>query len=296
MARVEVEITHPDKVLFPADGITKGQLVDYYAEVAPAMLPHVKGRPLMLQRYPRGIEEQGFVQKDFAGSMPDWMSSAEVPKEGGTVVHAMAERREALIWLANQDCITPHVWLSRQGRLNNPDRLVFDLDPSNGDFAVVRETARALAGVLDELGLTSYLQTTGSRGLHVVVPLDGHVDFDAARSFARDVADIVAADDEAHRTVEARKDKRGDRVYLDVMRNAYAQTAVAPYAVRARAGAPVATPLSWDELGARGMRPDRFSIRDIGKRLAEHNDPWADMRRHARSLTDPRQRLEKMRD
>lgn len=214
------------------------------------------------------------------------------------MVHPVAERREALGWLANQNCITLHVWQSRQGRLRCPDRLVFDLDPSDSDFAVVRATARAAAGVLDDLGLACYLQTTGSRKLHVVVPLRGDTDFDTTRQFGRDVAELLVADDPKHRTIAARKDQRGRRVYLDVMRNAYAQTTVAPYSVRARAGAPVATPLEWDELGIlknRSLRADRFTICDIPKRLAGQRDPWADISRHARSLTGPLQRLAKLR-
>jgi bifunctional non-homologous end joining protein LigD len=299
MPRIEVEVTHPDRVLFPdpysQTGITKGELVDYYGEVAETMLPHLKGRALTVQRFPRGIGEQGWVQQDFADSLPDWMGRVEVAKEGGTVVHPVAERPEALRWLANQNCVTLHVWQSRQARLHNPDRLVFDLDPSDGDFAVLRETARTLAGVLEDLGLACYVQTTGSRGLHVVVPLRADTDFDTARQFARDVAEVAVADDPAHRTVEVRKDKRGRRVYLDIMRNAYAQTAVAPYSVRAREGAPVAAPLEWDELDARGLRSDRFTIRNLGKRLAGQRDPWADMHRHARSLTGPAARLAKRR-
>jgi bifunctional non-homologous end joining protein LigD len=295
MPRVEVEVTHADRVLFPADGITKGDLVDYYRDVADAMLPHLKGRPLTVQRFPRGIGEKGFIQQDFADTLPDWMSGVEVEKEGGTLVHPVAQRPEALSWLANQNCITLHIWQSRQGRLHTPDRLVFDLDPSDSDFAVVLATARATAGVLDDLGLASYVQTTGSRGLHVVVPLRGDTDFDAARQFARDVAEVVVADDAKHRTLEARKDNRGDRVYLDVMRNAYAQTAVAPYSVRARAGAPVATPLRWDELDSRGLRADRFTIRDVPKRLTAQGDPWDGMSRHSRTLTGPAQRLAKLR-
>jgi bifunctional non-homologous end joining protein LigD len=269
-------------------------LVDYYAEVADVMVPHLKGRPLTLWRYPRGIAQEGFVQQDFGGAMPDWMGAAEVAKEGGTVVHPVADRRDALVWLANQNCVTPHAWLSRRDRLDEPDLIVIDLDPTTTDFAPVRAAARACADVLDDLGLTSYLKTTGSRGLHVVVPISRGPDYDTVRQFARDVADVVAADDPAHRTVEMRKDKRGNRVYLDVMRNAYAQTAVAPYAVRARRGAPVATPLEWDELGGRGLRPDRFTLRDVPKRIAEQGDPWADMRKHARSLSRPRQRLSKL--
>jgi bifunctional non-homologous end joining protein LigD len=299
MPRIEVEVTHPDRVLFPdpssKKGITKRDLVDYYGEVADTMLPLLRGRALSVQRFPRGIGEQGFVQQDFADSLPDWMSGVEVAKEGGTVVHPLAERREALRWLANQNCITLHIWQSRRDRLHNPDRLVFDLDPSDTDFAVVRAAARATAGVLDDLGLACYVQTTGSRGLHVVAPVRPDTDFDTARQFARDVADVVAADDAKHRTVEVRKDKRGGRVYLDIMRNAYAQTTVAPYSVRARAGAPVATPLEWDELDTRGLRADRFTIRDVPKRLAGQRDPWADMSRHARSLSGPAERLAKRR-
>jgi bifunctional non-homologous end joining protein LigD len=295
MPRIDVEVTHPDRVLFPQNGITKRDLVDYYGEVADTMLPHLKGRPLNVQRFPRGIGEKGFVQQDFADTLPDWMSGVEVAKEGGTLVHPVAEQPEALRWLANQGCITLHVWQSRRNRLHDPDRLVFDLDPSDRNFAVVRATARATAGVLDDLGLACYVQTTGSRGLHVVVPLRADTDFDTARQFARDVAEVVVADDAEHRTLEARKDKRGGRVYLDVMRNAYAQTAVAPYSVRARKGAPVATPLEWDELDARGLKADRFSIRDLPKRLAGQRDPWAGMSRHARSLSGPAERLAKLR-
>jgi bifunctional non-homologous end joining protein LigD len=291
----KVEITHPERVLFPDDGITKRNLVDYYRDVADAMVPHLKDRPLTVWRYPRGIDQQGFVQQDFAGTLPDWMASVDVAKKGGTATHPVADRRDALVWLANQNGITPHAWLSRQDRLDEPDQVVFDLDPSANDFASVRATASALADVLDELGLAPYLKTTGSRGLHVVVPISRGLDFDVVRQFARDVAGVVAADDSAHRTVEQRKDNRGDRIYLDVMRNAYAQTAVAPYAVRARPGAPVATPLEWDELGGPGMRPDRFTVRDVPKRLAEQGDPWADMRKHARSLSRPMQRLAKLR-
>jgi bifunctional non-homologous end joining protein LigD len=297
MPRIKVDITHPDRILFPGNssrkGITKGELVDYYAAVAETMLPHLDGRPLTLQRFPRGIDEPGFIQQDFAEGMPDWMESAEVDKEGGTVVHPLAQRAEALMWLANQNAITLHSWLSRRGRLQTPDRLVFDLDPTGDDFAVVRATAHSVADVLDDIGLARYVKTTGSRGLHVVVPLRGDANFDTVRQFARDVGAVVVADDPAHRTVEARKDKRGGRVYIDVMRIAYAQTAVAPYSVRARRDAPVATPLEWDELDSRGMRPDRFTLRDVPKRLARQPDPWADMNRHARSLTGPAQRLAK---
>ncbi len=297
MARIEVPVTHPDRVLFAADGITKGELVDYYTRVAPAMLPHLRDRPLSVQRFPRGIDAPGFVQQDFADSLPDWMDRAAVPKEdGGTVVHPVAGRPQALRWLANQNCVTLHGWLSRRRALDHPDRLVVDLDPSVDDFGAVCATARAVADLLDDLGLRCYVQTTGSSGLHVVTPLTPGPDFDTVRAFARDVARLVADQDPDHRTVEMRKQNRGDRVYLDIMRNGYAQTAVCPYAVRPRAGAPVATPLDWAELDDPTLRPDRYTIRDIPARLAEVGDPWAGMGRHARSLTRPRRRLAELVD
>ena len=221
-----------------------------------------------------------------------WVGS-KLPRRAAPSCIRRPTNRDALRWLANQNCVIVHSWLSRRDRLHTPDRIIFDLDPSTDDFAVVKATARTVADVLDDLGLVSYLQTTGSRGLHVVTPIKGDADYDTARQFAKSVAEVVADDDPAHRTVEMRKAKRGDRVYLDVMRNAYAQTAVAPYSLRARRDAPVATPLDWDELGRRGLRSDFFTIRDVPKRVAERGDPWSDIARRGRSLTRPTQRLAK---
>lgn len=292
-----VEVTHADRVLFPDDGITKGELVEHYWRVAPVMLPLVRDRPLTVQRYPRGIGAKGFVQQDISGSgPPDWLRTVEVAKEsGGTVVHALATTADALAWLANQDCLTLHAWLSRARRLDEPDLMIIDLDPSDGSFATVRDAALAVRDVLADVGLVPYVQLTGSRGVHVVAPLSGTVDFDTVRGFARDVAELVVADDPARRTIAARKASRGNRVYVDVLRNAYAQTAVAPYAVRARPGGPVATPIEWDELTGRGMRADRYTVRSLPRRLAEHDNPWHDLRRHARSLRTARRRLDRLR-
>ncbi|MBD0323365.1 MAG: ATP-dependent DNA ligase, partial [Aldersonia sp.] len=214
----------------------------------------------------------------------------ELPKEGGTVTHVVCDDEATLAYLAGQACITPHVWLSRADRLQYPDRLVFDLDPSGSDFAAVRATARALQELLDELGLVPFVQTTGSRGLHVVVPLERSADFDEVRDFARAAADRVAAEDPDQRTTEARKAKRRGRIYIDTMRNAYAQTTVAPYSVRARPGAPVATPLEWRELGR--VTASRYTVANLARRMARSTDPWRDMDRHARPLTLARDALD----
>jgi bifunctional non-homologous end joining protein LigD len=284
-------------VLFPGDGsakeYTKGDLVDYYRSAAPYMLPHLRGRPLMLERRPDGVDGPRFMQKNTPDSYPEWITRVEVSKEGGTVCHTVCDDTATLVYLADQAAITLHRWLSRADRVDHPDRLVFDLDPSGDDFAAVREAARLLGGLLDELELPSALMTTGSRGLHVIVPLDGRHDFDEARAFARDVADTLAAAHPDRLTTAARKKERGDRLYLDVARNAYAQTAVAPLTVRPRPGAPVATPIRWDQLDDPDLNARRWTIADAVEQA--RTDPWAGLLKRGRALGPARRRLDALR-
>ncbi|HEX5385835.1 MAG TPA: non-homologous end-joining DNA ligase [Gemmatimonadales bacterium] len=288
---VKVRVTHPERVLFPADGITKGNVVSYYLAVAPAMVPHLRDRPANLQRFPGGIDEPGFFQQARPDYFPSWVPGAVVKKEGGRIEHPLIQTAAALAYVANQGCITPHVWLSRVDRIDRPDQLIFDLDPSEKTLARVGEAARRVRELLAELGLTAFLKTTGSRGYHVTVPLDRRADFEAAREFAQAVAALLVRRHPALLTVEPRKADRGERIYIDTLRNAYGQTAVPPYAIRARPGAPVATPIAWDELGARGMRADRFTIRDVPSRLAAGIDPWRGWRRAARGVAGAARRL-----
>jgi bifunctional non-homologous end joining protein LigD len=290
-----IAISNPEKVLFPEDGVTKTDLVDYYRRIAPVMVPHLRGRPLMLQRFPDGIGHKGFYQKDASDYFPGWVRVVEVPKEGGTVRHVVCDAAATLVYLAGQASITPHAWTSRADRLNFPDRLIVDLDPPGERFDLVRRAARALRELLEALGLVPFLMTTGSRGAHVVTPLDRSDDFDAVRAFARAVADQLARLDPSRLTTEVRKAKRGERLFVDVMRNGYAQTAVPPYAVRPLPGAPVATPLEWRELGGRGQGSQRHTVRTIFRRLGRREDPWAEIDRSARSLDEPRRRLEALR-
>ncbi|MFD0318290.1 non-homologous end-joining DNA ligase [Streptomyces flavalbus] len=296
--RRTVEVQRADKVLFPArdgdaPGHTKGDLVDYYRSVAPYLLPQVRGRPLMLERHPDGLDGPRFMQKNTPEHYPDWVTRAEMEKEGGTVRHTVCDDTATLVYLADQACLTLHRWLSRAERPHHPDRMVFDLDPSTDDFGAVRDAARLLGELLDELRLPSALMTTGSRGLHVVVPLDGRQDFDTVREFARDVADTLAAEHPDRFTTAARKKDRGDRLYLDVQRNAYAQTAVAPYTVRARPGAPVAMPVSWDQLDDPDLGPRRWTITDAVDQA--RTDPWGGVPRRARALGPARRRLDALR-
>ncbi len=285
-----VELSNTGKVLFPEAGITKGDLVEYYRKVADTMLPHLRGRPVSMHRFPDGIDGKRFFQKDAPDYFPDWIRFEEVAKEGGTVRHVVCDDAATLVYLANQACITPHVWLSRVEHLERPDRLIFDLDPpearsepgSGEDLRPVRRAARTVRDRLRELGLEPFLTTTGSRGFHVVVPLEPEAGFDEVRGFARTLAEDLAEREPDRLTVETRKEKRGDRVFLDYLRNGYAQTAVPPYAVRARPGAPVATPVEWDELD--GLDPRRYTVKNLFQRLGQKEDPWAEIDRHRVSI------------
>ncbi|MEU5316567.1 non-homologous end-joining DNA ligase [Streptomyces sp. NPDC021056] len=295
--RRTVEVHRPEKVLFPGDGAakeyTKSDLVDYYRAVAPFMLPHLRGRPLMLERLPDGVGGPTFMQKNTPDGYPDWISRVEVTKEGGTVRHTVCDDTATLVYLADQACLTLHRWLSRVGRVGQPDRMVFDLDPFGDDFTPVHEAAWLLAELLDELKLPSALMTTGSRGLHVVVPVQGHHDFDEVREFAKDVADTLVAAHPEKFTTAARKKDRGERLYLDVQRNGYAQTAVVPFTVRAKRGAPVATPMSWNQLDDPVLDARRWSIEDAVEQA--RTNPWAGVMAKGRALGPARRRLNALR-
>ena len=287
-ADADVKLSHPDKVLFPDDGITKADLAGYYASVAEAMLPLVKDRPMNLWRWNNGIQSERVVQQGIPKGAPDWVARVEVPRRrGGNVTHAMIQDARTLRWLANQNCITPHVWQSRADKLDRPDRIVFDLDPATEDemeqFDDVRKAALALGDHLRELGLVPFAMTTGSRGIHVVAPLKRTKDADTVRERAGEIAEEFAA---SHDTLTTfwRKEKRDGRILVDTARNTYAQTVVAPYAVRALPGAPVATPLEWDELNDLKLHPRRWTLRDVGARVADRGNPWSDIRLEARNL------------
>jgi bifunctional non-homologous end joining protein LigD len=290
-----VAVSRPDKVLFPDGGVTKGELVEYYRRIAPWILPHLRDRAIALERYPEGIGAPGFFQKATPAYYPEWIRRVTIPKrEGGTVEQVVCDDAATLVYLANQDCITPHIWLSRTDRLDYPDRMLFDLDPGDGGFEPARAAAQAVKALLDELGLPAYLKTTGSRGLHVAVPLKRREGFDSVRAFARALASVVVSRDPDRWTVEQRKAPRRGRLFVDTNRNAYAQLIAPAYAVRARPGAPVAVPLSWEELRRPELRSNGVTIRTVFDRLASVADPWADFRRSGASLARARQRFERL--
>jgi bifunctional non-homologous end joining protein LigD len=287
--RRSVEISRPDKELF--DGITKLDLANYYARIAGVMLPLISDRPLNLERYPDGITGQKIFQQHAAKYFPDWIKRVRTPKSGGSVEHVVANDAAALVYLANQGVITLHAWLSRADRLNRPDRLIADLDPSIEDHAKMREAARAIADLLSELGLEPWAMTSGSRGYHVVVPLARRADFDTVREFSRDFATLAERRHGELFTTQQRKAKRENKILIDMMRNAYGHTSVSPYAVRARPGAPVATPLVLDELSDSATRPDRWTLANIGERLERDGDPWSQIDSHRQALGAARKAL-----
>jgi bifunctional non-homologous end joining protein LigD len=289
-----VVITHPEKVLFPDDGITKGDLAAYYEVVAPAMLPHLRGRPVTMERYPAGIGEKGFWQKDVSKGFPAWLQRVEVPKKDGVVHHPVVTDLRSLLWVTNQNTVTQHVWTSRVPDLNYPDVCVFDLDPSTDDVASVRAAAVGLRDLLAELDLPSWVKTSGSKGFHIVVPLDGKTPMGAAARFANAVGTLFVSHAPDHLTQEFSKADRGGRIYVDTGRNGYSATFAAAYAVRARRGAPVSAPCTWEEIERGEVSPATFTLRNMPQRVAEAGDLWADMLRRGRSLTRATEKLRRI--
>jgi bifunctional non-homologous end joining protein LigD len=287
-------ITHPEKVLFPDDGITKGEMAAYYEAIAPIMLPHIRGRPITMERYPNGIHQKGFMHKDVSKGFPDWLERVEVPKKDGIVHHAIVTDTRSLLWLANQNTITPHVWSTRAPDLYHPDICMFDLDPSVDDAEMLRSAALGLRDFLAELGLPSWVKTSGSKGFHIAVPLDGKTDMGQVSGFAHHVGAMLVRLAPDHLTQEFSKADRGRRIFIDTGRNGYSATWAATYAVRAKPGAPVSAPCTWEEVEKGEIGPRSLNLRSMADRVAKVGDLWADMRKKKRSLTRAIEKLRRL--
>jgi len=288
-------ISHPEKILFPDCGITKGELASYYETIAPVMLPHLRGRPITMERYHRGITAPGFFQKDVSKGFPDWLERVEVPKHGGTVHHPIANDTRSLLWLANQNSITIHVWPSRMPNLYNPDICVFDLDPSKTDDPdALRKAALSVRDLLAELSLPSWIKTSGSKGFHIAVPLDGKSDFGVVARFAHGVGRVLVERDPDNLTQEFSKADRGGRILVDTGRNGYSATYAATYTVRARTGAPVSAPCTWEELERGDVGPGTFTLRTMAQRITDVGDLWSGMLKKRRSLKRATERLRQL--
>ena len=292
VGRRVIPTTHEDRLVFPRDGITKGDVIDYYRQIAPFMIPHVRKRRLTMQRFQPDIDAPAVFQKDMPKHFPDWVPRVTVPKHGGEVTHVVCDNAETLVYIANQGCLTPHIGLQRIDKNEFPDQMIFDLDPPSDEFGVVREVAFQMRALLEELGLTCFLKTTGSRGLHLVIPLDRKLPFDEVRETARGIAEEMVRRYPEQVTTEILKKNRGDRLFLDVNRNGTAQTVVPAFAIRPRDGAPVAMPITWEELERDTQLNARsWTIRTACDRMSAVGDPWAGFSRAARSLQAARRRL-----
>jgi bifunctional non-homologous end joining protein LigD len=243
------------------------------------MVPHIHGRPVTMERYPAGIDKKGFWQKDVSKGFPEWLERIEVPKKDGTVHHPLVTDTRSLLWMTNQNTITQHVWTSRAPDLYHPDVCVFDLDPSTEDEPdVLRTAALAVRDLLAELGLPSWVKTSGSKGFHILVSLDRKADMDGVARFAHRVGAILVERDPEHLTQEFSKADRGGRILVDTGRNGYSATFAAAYAVRARPGAPVSAPCTWEELERGEVGPRTFTLRTMAGRIAGVGDLWSEMR------------------
>ena len=294
VVREQPVISHPEKVLFPDDGITKGDLAAYYEAMAPVLLPHLRGRPITMERYPAGIGRKGFWQKDVSKGFPDWLKRVEVPKKDGVVHHPIITDTRSLLWVTNQNTITQHIWTSRTPDLYYPDILVFDLDPSKDDPAELRAAAIGLRDLLQELKLPSWIKTTGSKGYHIAVPLDGKTEMGHAARFAHAVGRLFVSHAPEYLTQEFNKADRRGRIYVDTGRNDYSATFAAAYTVRAKRGAPVSAPCTWDEVERGQAGPAVFTLRNMPERVAKVGDVWADLKKRGYSLTRPSEGLRRM--
>jgi bifunctional non-homologous end joining protein LigD len=291
-------ITHPEKILFPDSGITKGELCGYYEAVAPSMIPHIRGRPITMERFPAGIEKKGFIQKDVSKGFPSWLERVEVEKRndkaGESVHYPLVGDARSLVWLANQNSITPHVWISRVPKLQQPDLCVFDLDPSAEDPQSLRTAALAVRELLDEFGLPSYVKTSGSKGFHILTPLDGEGDAESAWRFALDAGAVLVKRHPHILTQEFIKADRGDRIFVDTGRNLPGATYDADYADRARPGAPISAPCTWAEIEGGRVGPRTFTLRTMATRIGEVGELWSGMDDRRYSLREATARLRTM--
>lgn len=281
-----IQITHPDKLMFPVPGYTKYDLVSYYADIAEHMMPLIHNHPIVMQRFPHDSAHQGFFHKDAPDYFPAWIKRTDVRNQDESITSYVVSTQKAVVpYLATQGCVTPHAWLSRADALDRPDRLIFDLDPGVASFSLVRKAALIIRDHLQQYGLHAYVMTTGSQGMHVVTPLRRLYTFDQIRVCAKHVARILVDQHPELFTIQIRKEKRGKRIFIDYLRNSFGATAVAPYAVRARAHAPVATPIDWDEVEDKTLTSQRYTIATVMKRLENKGDPWKLFYSRARSIS-----------
>lgn len=274
---ITVAGTHVDRVMFPADGITKGELLTYYRDVADLMVPELRGRPVTVVRYTKGIDQGGFFQKHYQKHFPAWLDRVAAGSRT-RVEYPIVDDAAGLVYLANQGAVEFHVWTSRKDALDRPDMVVFDLDPPEGRFDLVRQAAQLLRTLFEQIGLPPFVKTTGSKGLHVIAPLDDAATSDEVAALTTRIAALLCRRHPELLTMEFYKKDRKGRLFVDVMRNAIGATLVAPYSLRGRPGAPLSAPIAWDEVDDPALRADGIRLRDLRERLDHRGDPWRRLR------------------
>jgi bifunctional non-homologous end joining protein LigD len=281
-----VTLTHPDRVLYPDQGITKRELAFFYEEIAGWILPHLADRPLTLVRCPEGYQKDCFYQKHVGENLPDWVRRVDIKEKGSVGQYVVVDSLPGLIALVQMGVLEIHTWGSRSDRVEQPDRLTFDLDPdAELPWKRMIEAARSLRRIVGGLGLNGFVKTTGGKGLHVVVPIVRKYEWNDIKEFSKRVAEQMTREAPDRYLATMSKAKRKGKIFIDYLRNGWGATAVAAYSTRARAGAPVSTPLTWEEV-AEGIRPDQFNVRNLSRRLARlKKDPWENYESARRPIT-----------
>lgn len=272
---MKIRPTNLDKVFWPKEGYTKGDVITYYEKIAPFILPYLKDRPESLNRHPNGIAGKNFFQKDMDHQPPDWVKLFKdyAPSTKKYVHYLVCQNKATLIYLANLGCIEINPWNSRISHPDKPDFMIIDLDPEGVSFEIVVEVAQMVHKVFDEIGAKNYCKTSGATGLHIYVPLGAKYDFDQVRDFAHKVVTEVNRRLPKITSLQRHPAKRRHKVYLDYLQNSVGQTLAAPYSLRPKPGATVSTPLEWKEV-KKGLSPAQFTIKNIFKRLKQKGDLW----------------------
>lgn len=278
-----ITVANLEKIFYPVAGFTKQDVLEYYTKIAPYFLPLVKNHLIVMHRFPDGITSEGFYQKEVPDYFPAWIKRKKIDlKKSEKQTQVLVDSTASLVYLANQGVLVFHSWLSSAQKINKPDKIVFDLDPSGNDLNELRFAARKFKKILEDHGLVPFVMTTGSRGYHIVAPLVPEHSFEVVHAFAKQICQELVANYPDRFTIQMNKAKRKGRIFLDYLRNSYGQTSVACYSLRAKEGAPIATPLEWRELSK--TKPDQYTIKNIFIRLARKKDPWKNFYQNAKRL------------
>lgn len=292
----KIECTNLDKIFFPNSGIRKEEIIMYYKDIASIALPFYEDRPLTMLRCPDGINGETFIQKETPSYFPKWIDRQKISLKEKTLTQTLVNNEATFVYLANQACITFHLGLSKIDKIKYPSYLIFDLDPSSDDIMLLKSVVDRVKTLLDHISVKAFIQTTGSRGFHIYIPLKRELTFKATHAFAKKFASYLGEEYPEEITIAQSKEKRGKKILIDYARNSYGQNMVAPYSLRAKENAPIATPLHWDEVDDKDLTSQSYNIRNIFKRLRKVKNPWAGIEQHQQSIKTIQEKLDELID